>query len=84
MQGHPIRWNEEFYIIKKTLQSLYNIKTAAKPQGRLAEKNIFIHAHRFLLVKHEASGRSPFLRDQATLRYTRTIIKHRNTLYDIQ
>jgi hypothetical protein len=39
---------------------------------------------RFLLVEQEASGRSPFLRDQATLRYTATITKHRSRLYDIQ
>jgi len=37
-------------MIKTTLQSLCNIKTAANPQGHLAEKHLFIHAHRFLLV----------------------------------
>jgi hypothetical protein len=64
MEEDPIRWNVGFYITKTTLQSLYNIKAAANPQGRLAEKHIFIHAHRFLLAEQEASGRSPFLRDK--------------------
>jgi hypothetical protein len=50
MEEHPIHWTVEFYIIKTTLQSLYNIKTAANPQGRLAKKNIFIQAHRSLLL----------------------------------
>jgi hypothetical protein len=71
-------------MIKTTLQSLYNIRTAANPQGRLAKKNVFIGAHRFLLVEQEASDRSPFQPDKAILRYTDTITKCHNTLYGIQ
>ena len=41
-------------------------------------------ATRTCLSEYEASGRCPFLRNQATLRYTATITKHRSTLYDIQ
>jgi len=73
--------NFRFLII---VPSFEEFKTAANPQGRLTKENVFIDVHRFLLVKHEASRRSPFLHDQATLRYTGTITKHRNTLYDIQ
>jgi hypothetical protein len=40
----------QFYVIKTTLQSRYNIEAAANPQGRLSKKNVFIHVHRFLLV----------------------------------
>jgi hypothetical protein len=53
----------------------------------LAKKNIFIRVHRFsplsFVLLSMASGRSPFLREQVTLRYTKTITKYRSTLYDI-
>ena len=73
------------YIIKTDLQSLYNIKTAANMQGRLTKKNIFIDVHRFLLVSFVVLIMNPlvvvrFLCDKATLRYTGTITKRRNTL----
>ena len=41
-------------------------------------------AARTCLSEYEASGRSPFLLDQATLRYTDTITKCHSPLYDIQ
>ena len=35
------------------------------------------------LSEHEAFGRSPFLSNQATLRYTGRITKYRTALYDV-